>query len=421
MSRWKTAGLLALVTLGGLLSAAATSRARTSTIEVGIAVGVEEVRFEVTGEAECRGAAEIRRLGPGRALTARVSRGRILLQPAEPGADLVVYEVADSFRVQPLSSAALMIVDRKRYRGGLKIFRSPNGRINVVNVLDVEDYLRGVLPHEIGRLSDQTIEAGKAQAIAARTYALSYIGRRADEGFDVYDTVEDQLYGGVGDEGALTDRCVRETGGMVGLYQGRFMRANYFSTCGGVTANIEDVWPEPPLPWLRSVADHAGDGGTDFCKISGQYRWTEIWEPQEFLDIINRTFPEYRGKLPRAARRLDDVRVESRSPSGRVARLIISADVGELTVRGDLVRRVLARPKRSVGVGGPGGILRSAFFKISVVRSSDGTPYAVVASGAGYGHGVGMCQMGAIAMARQGYDYRNILHHYYTDIEIERP
>jgi stage II sporulation protein D len=168
------------------------------------------------------------------------------------------------------------------------------------------------------------------------------------------------------------------------------------------------------------VADRPEDGGPDFCKISGQYRWSEIWEPREFLDIVNRSYPEHIAKLPRPIRRLDDIRVESRSPSGRVARLVISTDVGELTVRGDRVRWILLRPRRSVGVGGGGGILRSAFFKISAVRSGDGSPYAVVASGAGYGHGVGMCQMGAIGMARRGYDYRRILEHYYTDVEIKR-
>jgi stage II sporulation protein D len=284
----------------------------------------------------------------------------------------------------------------------------------------MEDYLRGVLPHEIGRLSSQTIEAGKAQAVAARTYALSYIGRRHDQGFDVFDTVEDQVYGGVKDEGELTDRCISETSGVVALYEGRFIRANYSSTCGGITSNIEDVWPEPPLPWLRSVADRPENGGEDFCQISGQYRWTDIWETQEFLEIINRTIPQHIERMPHPARRLDDVRVESRSPSGRIARLVISTDAGEFTVRGDRVRWILARPKRSVGVGGPGGILRSAFFKIAAVRSGDGTPYAVVASGGGYGHAVGMCQMGAIGMARRGYDYGRILHHYYSDVEIKR-
>lgn len=409
-----------LAILLAVLTLVASAEARTSPIQVGIALNVEEARIEVTGDAECSGVAEIRRLARGDAFTARVSRGRILLQPTRSSDDLAVYEVADTFRVKPLTASTFVQINGKRYRGGLKIFRSPAGRVHVVNVVGMEDYLRGVLPHEIGRLSSQTIEAGKAQAVAARTYALSYIGRRDDQGFDVFDTVEDQVYGGVKDEGELTDRCIRETAGVVALYEGRFIRANYSSTCGGITSNIEDVWPEPPLPWLRSVADRPRDGGEDFCQISGQYRWTDIWEAQEFLDIINRTIPERIQKMNRPARRLDDVRVESRSPSGRIARLVISTDAGEFTVRGDRVRWILTRPRRSVGVGGPGGILRSAFFKIAAVRSGDGTPYAVVASGGGYGHAVGMCQMGAIGMARRGYDYGQILHHYYSDVEITR-
>jgi stage II sporulation protein D len=409
----------ALLVLAALLLAS-TVQARTSPVEVGIALDAADVNIGVTGEAECRGVAEFRRMRGGDVYTARVSRGRVILQPARTSTEFAVYVVTDTLRVQPLRSSTFVEVNGKRYRGGLKVYRSPAGKVNVVNVVDLEDYLRGVLPHEIGRLSSQTIEAGKAQAVAARTYALSYIGRRAGLGFDVFDSVEDQVYGGVKDEGPLTDRCIEETRGVVALHEGRFIRANYFSTCGGVTANIEDVWPEPPLPWLRSVADRPEEGGEDFCHISGQYRWTDIWEAQEFLDIINRTYPQHIGPMARRAGRLEDVRVESRSPSGRIARLVISTDAGELTVRGDRVRWILARPKRSVGVGGPGGILRSAFFKIAAVRSGDGAPYAVVASGAGYGHGVGMCQMGAIGMARRGYEYGQILHHYYTDVEIAR-
>lgn len=395
---------------------ARASRAPRDWVDVGVLLDAEEVRFAVTSGADVEDAEGLARIDAGQVFVARARGGRILVQPAS--GEVAIYEVRDTLLVRPARGGRVRIGERE-YRGALKLFLSPKRRLTAANRVPIEEYLRGVLPHEIGRLQDETIEAGKAQAVAARTYTVSYLGRRAAEGFDVYATVEDQLYGGVADEGSLTDRCVRETEGLVALYDGVPIRANYFSTCGGVTSNIEDVWPEPALPWLRSIPDRRNASADDYCTISPQYRWTEIWEVKEFLDILNQTYAQVIAPTDRRARVLRDVRVETRSPSGRVARLVVETDAGEFPMYGDLVRRVLLRPKRARGAGGPGAILRSALFKIGVARTADGTPFAVVASGAGYGHGVGMCQMGAIAMARGGRGFRDILRHYYRGIEIK--
>lgn len=407
--------LLVLLAFAAWAPAARANPLPRDWVDVGIALDAEEVRFAVTSEAGIEGAEGLARVKLGQSFVARVRGGRVIVQPVS---DVGIHEVRDTLLVRPLDSAGRVRIGEREYRGALKLFRSPKGRVSAANRVGLEDYLRGVLPHEIGQLQQETLEAGKAQAVAARTYAVSYLGRRADEGIDVYATVEDQFYGGAKDEGPLTDRCVRETAGLVALYDGVPIRANYFSTCGGVTSNIEDVWPEPPLPWLRSVPDRPNAVTDDYCKISPQYRWTEVWEVGEFLDILNRTYSQVIAPTNRLMRVLRDVRVETRSPSGRVARLVVETDAGTFPMYGDLVRRALLRPKRARGAGGPGAILRSALFKIGVARTADGTPFAVVASGAGYGHGVGMCQMGAIAMARRGEEFRDILRHYYRDIQI---
>ncbi len=398
---------------------AAGAAAPRDWVDVGILLDADEVRFEVTERARVEGADGLAVMEAAQPHVARARGGRIIVQPAS--GEIALYEVRDTLWVRPDSPDGLVRIGEREYRGALKLFLSPQRRVTAANRVFIEDYLRGVLPHEIGKLQDETIEAGKAQAVAARTYTWFYLGRRGAEGFDLYATVEDQLYGGVGDEAPLTDRCLRETANLVAHYDGYPIRANYFSTCGGVTANIEDVWPDPPLAWLRSIPDRPREGGEDYCSISPQYRWTEIWEVAEFLEILNRTYSTVIAATDGRARVLRDVRVESRSPSGRVARLLVDTDAGEFPMYGDLVRRVLLRPKRSRGAGGPGAILRSALFKIGVARTADGTPFAVMASGAGYGHGVGMCQMGAIAMARQGYGFREILQHYYQGIEIGSP
>lgn len=397
---------------------ATSERPRLEWIDVGVLVDVDSARIGVTGEAEVLGVVEIASLEGARSIVARAVGGRLLVQPVPALRELAVYEVADTLMVRPLDPATLVQVNGKLYRGALKVFRSPAGRVTVVNRVGREDYLRGVLPHEIGRLDERTIEAGKAQAVAARTYALAYVGRRSDQGFDVYGSVEDQLYGGSGSEGPLTDRCVTETAGLVGTYQGRLIRANYFSTCGGVTANVEDVWPESPLAWLRSRSDVDGKDGKAYCAASPQFRWTEIWSVDEFVAIVNRAYPQVIHPLPRPIRRLDGVRVGSRSASGRVAELILETDVGTLTAHGDSTRRVLLRPAGSTGAGGGGGLLRSSLFKIALVRDRAGLPLAVVATGAGFGHGVGMCQWGALEMARRGHGFRDILEHYFAGVRI---
>jgi len=399
----------------------AAGQGRVEWIDVGIVVDADSARVGATGQATVQGVVEVTRLSSGQFLVARSAGGRVLVQPAPATRELAVYEVVDTLVVTPAVPGAFVTIGSKPYRGEVRLYRSPAGRVTVVNRVATEEYLRGVLPHEIGRLDEKTIEAGKAQAVAARTYALSYVGRRADQGFDVYASVEDQLYGGVTDEGPLTDRCVRETGSLVAAYHGRLIRANYFSTCGGVTANVEDVWPEPALPWLRSTLDADDANDTPYCARSPVFRWTEIWSVPEFLDIVNRNFPRWIGPLPLGgASVLKGVRVTSRTPSGRVGELIIDTDIGPLAVHGDSTRRVLTRPANSQGQGGGGTMLRSSLFKIELRRGSDGAPIAVVATGAGYGHGVGLCQWGALEMARRGRNFENILEHYFAGIEIRR-
>src|SRR5690606_24745040 len=119
----------------------------------------------------------------------------------------------------------------------------------------MENYLLGVVPFEIGRVGPDLVEASKAQAVAARTYAIRYLGRRDSLGFDVFATVEDQVYGGAEGEHEPVSVAVRETAGQILTYGREPIEAFYHSTCGGVTAAIEEVWDEPPRPYLRSVID----------------------------------------------------------------------------------------------------------------------------------------------------------------------
>lgn len=415
-----------MLLLGGIVLALRASadapgpEGRVEWLDVGVVIDAESVvvRPELTEMVRVApGTAHApRELEAGDALLVTRTRGTLRVAKADERGraegEGVVLAAADTLFVGGPGSEAVAI-GGKRYRGGAKLYLGPRGKLMVANRVSVQSYLRGVLPHEIGKLELATLEAGKAQAVAARTYTLSYVGRRASEGFDLFDSVEDQVYGGTVDESPYTDRAVAETEGVVALHAGSYIRANYHSTCGGATVNVEDVWPDPPFPWLRQVEDRSV--GNPWCKDSRHFRWVERWSGAEALSNLNRFGPEQSGIAPPRGgwKELKDVRVASRTPSGRVRELVFTTETGNIVVFADRTRWVL---RRSPSAGG--GILRSSLFKLSVKKDKRGRVTEVTASGGGNGHGAGMCQVGALAQARAGRDYRQILRAYYTDVEL---
>jgi stage II sporulation protein D len=314
--------------------------------------------------------------------------------------------------VRPANPGATLTVRGNPYRGELRIQQAPGGGLTVVNRLDMETYLLGVVPREIGRFDLDIYEAIKAQAVAARTYAVTYLGRRQQQGFDVFATVEDQVYGGAGAENETVNRAVRETAGEILTYGGQPITAYYHSTCAGQTAAIEEVWNNPPVPYLVSVRDIAPDGEA-YDRSSSRFRWTERWTHEQMVNVLNRSLADsLRG---RRISRIEDMRVLERTPSGRVRAMRITTDAGSFTVGKDRVRWILV-PIRN---GNPTGILNSSKFDVSLVRGGGGVS-EVVAEGGGWGHGIGMCQVGAMGRARAGQDYRTILRTYYPGTEIRR-
>src|SRR5947209_14174358 len=137
--------------------------------------------------------------------------------------------------------------NEKPYRGRLEVFANPRGTLTVVNVLLLEDYVRGVVPNE---LNVPAIEALKAQAIAARTYAYRNRNQFASEGFDLLPSTRSQVYGGLSTEQLLTTRAVDETRGLVATYRNEPINALYTSTCGGRTEDAENIFNEA-TPYLR--------------------------------------------------------------------------------------------------------------------------------------------------------------------------
>ncbi|MBR2198472.1 MAG: SpoIID/LytB domain-containing protein [Fibrobacter sp.] len=277
-----------------------------------------------------------------------------------------------------------------------------NGKINAINTVDMEDYLRGVIPYEIGQLDSSRFEALKAQAVAARTYAYKHYNSRESLGFDVFADTKDQVYKGLQSATALTDSAVKQTRGEVMMYNGEFITAYYHSTCGGVSETL-DTWEKPNLPYLKSKPDLRPDG-TPWCRESSYSKWERSFESDELIKLFVQNAKDSKAKIS-PFKKVKDIVVKDLLKSGRILTLTVTTDVENFEVRGDKVRWLFRKD---------GTILPSSFFTVK----KDGTKW--ILEGKGFGHGVGMCQMGVRARAQAGQSYIEILSHYYPGITLER-
>jgi len=326
------------------------------------------------------------------------------------------FEIADGTVRMRTDDSAAMVVNGTAYRGEIEVYPAAAGSLAVVNVVGIESYLRGVVPGEIGKRPPEDMEAVKAQAVAARTYAAASSGARAGGDFDVFSTTGDQLYQGIDSEDAVCDQAVFETAGVVLTFDGAPAFAYFHSSCGGRTEARHEVWELDELPYLKAVWDTEG-GGSDlsgsWCRGASSFPWTESWTGEEIARLAREELPRVASTPVREP--VGDVvglEVTARTPAGRVRWLEVRTTSGTYRVLADRVRRLLRRPDT-------GGILRSAWFDLDV-ETDAGVVSRVTATGRGNGHGVGMCQHGALAMARDGRSYEEILAHYYPGTEIAR-
>jgi stage II sporulation protein D len=169
------------------------------------------------------------------------------------GEDMVMRRLAAPVDVYPADPDARVVFDGKPYRGSLRVLVNPRGTINAVNRVDLEEYLYGVVPAEMGPKRFDELEGLKAQAVAARTYALAHRGQFESEGYDLCATPKCQVYAGASAEDVLSTAAVDATRGLVLAFDGKFADALFVSTCGGRTENVENVFGDTPAPYLVSV------------------------------------------------------------------------------------------------------------------------------------------------------------------------
>lgn len=300
----------------------------------------------------------------------------------------------------------ILSLDGKEYRGLIEL-TSISGQLVAVNVVFIEDYLKGVVPLEIGPTPKEQFEAIKAQAVAARTYSMGHLDQYGDNaGYDLKADISDQVYQGVGVEQELINKAIEDTRGIVIVYRDKMIDAYYHSTCGGSTDDIEDVWDKDPEPYLRAVHDDSA------CKISKYFTWQEKFSADQLIMRLERYLQQERGTEPQLGK-LRDVRILERTPGGRVESIVFETDNGHFIFNKETVRWVVRRSDDM------NSILRSANFSLDIQRDADSNIVDVTFDGHGYGHGVGMCQMGARGMAANGVAYDSILSLYYQGTDLK--
>lgn len=396
----------------GSLPTTATSAQRTAFVASFIAAGLS---FPPTA--------------PGGPFTVTRSDGVALLD---------VRRGSSSLRTTPndvvLSSPSDIVrIGNRLYRGVAEVRIATGGAsIAGINELPLEEYLWGVVPRELGPIAFPEVEALKAQAVAARTYAIANFNKRLADGYNLLPTTADQVYGGLQDEHPLSSQAVDETAGIIATVDGtQPIEALYFSTSGGWTANNEDVFNSNPVAYLRGIPDHErgnslenhpegirnhanarslraareGDFESDWSRF---HRWTFEWSAEEISAVISSWANQAVGEV-------HAINVLERSSSGRVKTIEYVTDAGSFLDTKDRVRSSL----RFLDANGAMVNLPSTLVYIEPVYDKKTKALTgFVAWGGGFGHGVGMSQTGAVGMAEKKATFTEILKHYYRGIEL---
>lgn len=339
-----------------------------------------------------------------------------------------------------------------KYGGAFEYIKNNENRISVINVIDIEGYVKGVVPYEVG--SSWHIEALKAQALAARTYGVLNIGKHKKSGFDICNSVDCQVYKGTNSATQSTNRAVDETRGEYITYKSKPINAVFHSSNGGATEDSENIWGGKHN-YLRGVYDNFENLATSHNGV-----WETYVTPEQIVKILKSKNVDITGvsdmyveKFTAKGNVLDLVVVDNSGKkhkfSKEKARTILNSSSEKIAVNSQryTVEKGDTRGKSSADIyigsnkvssdspiniiGSKGVISEKSDMKGLNVITAKGTNEITLSSGAqatgngytikgtGWGHNVGMSQNGAKAMAEKGYTYDQIIKFYYTGVEIE--
>ena len=387
----------------------------------------------------------------------------VKLLPHDKGIEILEKGVySGPIKITPVGSTKIMVMfngQKYRYRGDIEIdIDKEHRKLNVINIIGIEEYLYGVLKKEISPRWPK--EALKAQAVAARTFAIFNVNKYIDKGYNICASTNSQAYGGVNHEDPLTNKAVDETRGVIMTYKGKPINAVYHSDSGGYTEDSENVWGSF-LPYLRSVESKFEE------KVSPPHH---TWS----YSINEKDLTEKLQKQGYAVNSVVSIEAVNKSEAGRISELVFITDNNEVIsmkannfrglIGADLIRSTLFDIKV---IGKEINIAKDTENKkeiegkkeqrestkeileqkkdwtikellelmktnkeerekekevkvteAEIVKSN--TPLTFIFSGSGNGHGVGMSQWGAYGMALQGSGYQDILKYYYQGINITK-
>jgi stage II sporulation protein D len=313
--------------------------------------------------------------GPSQKIDLELKNGKLLLKGKDIGPSVKI--TADG----PIS------IKGKSYAGSISLQKSGD-KFVIVNYLDLEDYLQGVVKNEMS--AKWPMEALKSQTVLARTYAAQKIQKPRTDFYDLAATVDDQVYSGYGDKDPAIDQAIKETSGEVLYFESGLAEVFYHSCCGGQTEAAEYVWAAVGRPYLKSIK-------CAFCQECPYYFW-------RFPEKGSANGALFAGELGYDGEEVEDMTVKELSPSNHVLKVTVKFKGGHTTeISGSDFR---------VRMGRDG--VRSTLFKVQ--KEPDG----FVIFGSGSGHGVGLCQWGARGMADQNKTYREILDFYFPGTTIKK-
>ncbi len=346
-------------------------------IRVVIAENVDELNLSIKGPYEIRTVETEELLDEGRTFFNKKIR------PSTYGIDFGKKEFKIyTIHIIPLREPAIHL-GKRLYRGSLQIVKTKEGLLRAINVIDLEDYLKGVLFHEVSHR--WPMDAIKAQAIASRTFAIYQAQQNNHQHYYLKADISSQVYGGVYAERYRTNKAVEETKGEVLVYNSRLLPAFFHATCGGYTEYVRRLWnvQARPLKGVRCI----------YCANSPHF----LWE-------LNLSLAEIEKKLNDAGHKISGItaiKIKGRDQSGRIIYLILEGSPRRIKISAKDFRHILGSR-----------VIKSTNFTTQIIGKD------VRFEGKGWGHGVGLCQWGAFTMAKKGKDFQQILSLYYPGAKI---
>lgn len=314
-----------------------------------------------------------------------------------------------------------------KYRGDF-VFLNSGTDVFVCNRINLEDYIRGVIPYEMS--ASFPLEALKAQAVASRGFALSNKNKYMKYGYNLDDTTNSQVYKGMKSETSRTNQAVDETRGIVPFYMNNYAETIFHATSGGYTVAANEAWGGRMVPYLVAIED-------PYSVNTRAAKWTYKISRDKVKSLFEKAYPEIGS--------LEDIQIQDTYNNRRVKTLSLMGSRSSKTIKASEFRSILGNTKvkstwftlnssdsssedsnfyvlSAQGVKKQASIYTTA--KEWIRKEAKNQPGALsskddfVVQGRGYGHGVGMSQYGAVEMAKQGKNYRDILLYYYPAIEL---